>query len=162
MNELYFEDLQPGKRFRSLRSYQVTAEEIKEFAAKYDPQPFHLDEAAAMQTFFKGLVASGWMTAALVMRLRVESMHVAGGMIGAGVDEIKFTQPVRPGDSLRTETEVLSARRSASRPEIGMIKSNTLVYNQRDELVMRAVVSFVAQVRGHTVGNQVGNQAGVL
>ena len=87
-DELYFEDLQPGMKIRSIRSYEVTAEEIKEFAAKYDPQPFHLDEAAAEKTFFKGLAASGWMTAAITMRLRVESMHVAGGMIGAGVDEI--------------------------------------------------------------------------
>ncbi len=114
---LYFEDLQPGMKIRSIRSYEITAQEIKEFAAKYDPQPFHLDEAAAEKTFFKGLAASGWMTAAITMRLRVESMHVAGGMIGAGVDEIKFTQPVRPGDWLRTETEILSARRSTLQPE---------------------------------------------
>lgn len=147
-DELYFEDLQPGTKIRSVRSYEVTAAEIKEFAAKYDPQPFHLDEAAAAKSFFKGLAASGWMTAAIAMRLRVESMLVAGGMVGAGVDEIKFTQPVRPGDWLRSETEILSARRSVSRPENGVIKSRTLVYNQRDELVMRSVVNFIAPLRG--------------
>jgi acyl dehydratase len=82
-DELYFEDLQPGMKIRSIRSYEVTAEEIKEFAAKYDPQPFHLDEAAAEKTFFKGLAASGWMTAAITMRLRVESIHVADDQIYA-------------------------------------------------------------------------------
>ncbi len=78
-DELYFEDLLPGMKSRSIRSYEVTAEEIKEFAAKYDPQPFHLDETAAEKSFFKGLAASGWMTAAITMRLRVESMHVPVG-----------------------------------------------------------------------------------
>ena len=146
-DELYFEDLHAGMKFRSIRSYEVTTAEIKEFAAKYDPQPFHQDEAAAEKSFFKGLAASGWMTAAIVMRLRVESMHIAGGMIGAGVEDIKFTQPVRPGDSLRTETEILSARRLTSRPEYGMVRSSTLVFNQRDEMVMRSVVNFIAPVR---------------
>jgi acyl dehydratase len=147
VDELYFEDLLAGMKFRSIRSYEVTTEEIKEFAGKYDPQPFHLDEAAAEKSFFKGLAASGWMTAAIVMRLRVESMHIAGGMIGAGVEDIKFTQPVRPGDSLRTETEILSARRLTSRPEYGVVRSSTLVFNQRDELVMRSVVNFIAPLR---------------
>jgi acyl dehydratase len=147
VDELYFEDLLAGMKFHSIRSYKVTTEEIKEFAAKYDPQPFHLDEAAAEKSFFKGLAASGWMTAAIVMRLRVESMHIVGGMIGAGVEDIKFTQPVRPGDSLRTETEILSSRRSTSRPEFGVVRSSTLVFNQRDELVMRSVVNFIAPLR---------------
>jgi acyl dehydratase len=147
-DELYFEDLVPGMKITSIRSYEVTAEEIKEFAAKYDPQPFHLDEAAAEKSFFKGLAASGWLTAAIAMRLRVESIHVAGGMVGAGVDEIKFTQPVRPGDWLRTETEFLSARRSVTRPEVGVVKSATVVFNQRDEPVMRSVVNFLAPLRG--------------
>ena len=90
--ELYFEDLKVGMKIPSVRSYEVTATEIKEFAAKYDPQPFHLNEAAAEKTFFKGLAASGWMTAAITMRLRVESMHVAGGMRddwgGGGRDQV--------------------------------------------------------------------------
>ena len=146
-NELYFEDLYPGMKFNSNRSYEVTAEEIKEFAAKYDPQPFHLDEAAAENTFFKGLAASGWLTAAIVMRLRVESISIAGGMIGAGVDEIRFMQPVRPGDALRTEAEILAVRRSNSRPAYGVVRSRTLVFNQREELVMRSVVNFLAPLR---------------
>lgn len=146
-NELYFEDLYPGMKFNSNRSYKVTAEEIKEFAAKYDPQPFHLDETAAENTFFNGLAASGWLTAAIVMRLRVESISIAGGMIGAGVDEIRFMQPVRPGDALRTESEILAVRRSNSRPSFGVVRSRTLVFNQREEIVMRSVVNFLAPTR---------------
>ena len=146
-NELYFEDLYPGLKFNSSRSYKVTAEEIKEFAERYDPQPFHLDEAAGESSFFKGLAASGWLTAAIVMRLRVESIHIAGGMIGAGVEEIRWTQPVRPGDSLRTEAEILSVRHSASRPAFGVVRSRTVVFNQRDEVIMRSVVNFLAPLR---------------
>ena len=146
-NELYFEDLHPGLKFNSSRSYKVTAEEIKEFAEHYDPQPFHLDEAAGESSFFKGLAASGWLTAAIVMRLRVESIHIAGGMIGAGVEEIRWTQPVRPGDSLRTEAEILSVRHSASRPAFGVVRSRTVVFNQRDEVIMRSVVNFLAPLR---------------
>ena len=88
--ELYFEDFYVGQRFHSLGQAKVTAEEIKEFGQKYDPQPFHLDEAAGENSFFKGLAASGWLTAAIVMRLRVQSITVAGGMIGAGVEEMRW------------------------------------------------------------------------
>src|SRR3984885_14630865 len=137
-NELYFEDLYPGLKFNSSRSYKVTAEEIMEFAERYDPQPFHLDRAAGESSFFKGLAASGWLTAAIVMRLRVESIHIAGGMIGAGVEEMRWTQPVRPGDSLRTESEILGVRLSNSRKEYGVVRTRTLAYNQRDQVVMRS------------------------
>jgi acyl dehydratase len=147
VSELYFEDLQVGRRFNSDRSYKVTAAEIKEFAERYDPQPFHLDEAAGESSFFNGLAASGWLTAAIVMRLRVESIHIAGGMIGAGVDEMRWTQAVRPGDALRTEAEILEVRRSSSRPDYGVVKSRTTVFNQRDEVVMRSVVNFLAPLR---------------
>ena len=102
--ELYFEDLHPGMTFNSSRSYKVTAEEITEFGERYDPQPFHIDQSAGESSFFKGLAASGWLTAAIVMRLRVESIHIAGGMIGAGVEEIRWTAPVRPGDFPRART----------------------------------------------------------
>jgi len=145
--DLYFEDLHPGMKFNSNRSYRVTAEEIKEFAERYDPQPFHLDQAAGESSFFKGLAASGWLTAAIVMRLRVESIHIAGGMIGAGVEEIRWMQPVRPGDSLRTEAEILNVRHSNSRPEYGIVRSRTLVFNQRDEIIMRSVVNFLAPLK---------------
>src|ERR1700678_3791677 len=145
--ELYFEDFYVGQKFHSIGQAKVTAEEIKEFGAKYDPQPFHLDEAAGENSFFKGLAASGWLTAAIVMRLRVESIQIAGGMIGAGVEEIRWKQAVRPGDSLRTEAEVLSVRHSSSRPTFGVVRSRTLVYNQRDEIVMRSIVNFLAPVK---------------
>ena len=143
-DELYFEDLYPGMLFPSLSNYKVTADEIKEFAERYDPQPFHLDEAAGESSFFKGLAASGWLTAAIVMRLRVQSIRIAGGMIGAGVEEMRWTQAVRPGDTLRTEAEILHVRDSKSRPDFGIVRSRTTVFNQRDEVVMRSVVNFLA------------------
>ena len=151
--ELYFEDFYPGQTFNSQRSYKVTAEEIKEFAERYDPQPFHLDEAAGESSFFKGLAASGWLTAAIVMRLRVESIRVSGGMIGAGVEEMRWLQPVRPGDQLRTEAEILNTRHSQSRPTFGVVRSRTTVFNQRDEPVMRSVVNFLAPLRGAASGS---------
>ena len=145
--ELYFEDFHPGMKFDSLRSYKVTAEEIKEFAERYDPQPFHLDQSAGESSFFKGLAASGWLTSAIVMRLRVESIHVAGGMIGAGVEEMRWTHPVRPGDSLRTEAEIMGVRHSQSRPQYGIVRSRTTCYNQKDEVVLRSIVNFLAPLR---------------
>ena len=147
VTELYFEDFQIGQKFQSNRSVRVTAQEITEFAEKYDPQPFHLDEAAGKSTFFKGLAASGWLTAAIVMRLRVETIRVHGGMIGAGVEEIRWTEPVRPNDSLHTETEVIGLRRSKNRPELGLVTIYTLTLNQRDEVVMKSTVKFLAPLR---------------
>lgn len=149
MAELYYEDLYPGMKFSSRYTYKVTAAEIKEFAERYDPQPFHLDEAAGESSFFKGLAASGWLTAAIVMRLRVQSIQIAGGMIGAGVEEIRWMQPVRPNDVLRTEAEILNVRISTKRPALGVVRSRTLVFNQRDELVMRSVVNFLAPLRDY-------------
>lgn len=144
---LYFEDLHPGMKFDSLGSYKVTAEEIKEFAEHYDPQPFHLDQSAGESSFFKGLAASGWLTAAIVMRLRVESIRIAGGMIGAGVEEMRWTHPVRPGDSLRTEAEILNVRHSQSRPQYGIVRSRTVCYNQSGDVVLRSIVNFLAPLR---------------
>jgi len=147
MAEMYFEDFYLGQVILSAGSAKVSAEEIKEFAAKYDPQPFHLDEAAGEGSFFKGLAASGWLTAAIVMRLRVESIKVAGGMIGAGVEEMRWTLPVRPGDSIRTEIEVVGVRPSSSRPEYGLVTTTTLAYNQHDQVVLRSTVNFLAPLR---------------
>ena len=145
--ELYFEDFYVGQRFHSLGQAKVTAEEIKEFGQKYDPQPFHLDEAAGENSFFKGLAASGWLTAAIVMRLRVQSITVAGGMIGAGVEEMRWTEPVRPGDTIRTEIEVLGVRHSMSRPDYGIVRTRTLAYNQRNQVVLRSTVNFLAPTK---------------
>ena len=144
--ELYFEDFYIGQTFNSVGSFKVTAEEIKEFGQKYDPQPFHLDEAAGQGSFFKGLAASGWLTAAIVMRLRVASITVAGGMIGAGVEEMRWTTPVRPGDAIRSEIEVLGVRHSQSRPNFGIVRTRSTAYNQRNQVVMRATVNFLAPV----------------
>jgi acyl dehydratase len=146
--ELYFEDFYVGQRFDSVGTYKVTAREIKEFGEKYDPQPFHLDEAAGEGSFFHGLAASGWLTAAIVMRLRVLSIKVSGGMIGAGVEELRWTEPVRPGDTIRTEIEVITVRQSNSRKDYGVIRTRTLAYNQVNVVVMRATVNFLAPLTG--------------
>jgi len=148
--ELYFEDFYVGQKFASAGGAKVTAEEIKDFGTRYDPQPFHLDEAAGEASFFKGLAASGWLTAAIVMRLRVQSIKVAGGMIGAGVEEMRWITPVRPDDTIRTESEVLSTRLSVNRPTFGVIRSRTTVFNQNNDLVMRSIVNFLAPIRPST------------
>ena len=142
--ELYFEDFHIGQTFQSVGSAKITAEEIKEFAARYDPQPFHLDEAAGESSFFKGLAASG------VMRLRVESVKVFGGMIGAGVEEMRWTEPVRPGDTIRTEIEVVGVRTSQSRKNYGIVRTRTLAYNQRNQIILRSTVNFLAPLKSAT------------
>jgi acyl dehydratase len=145
--ELYFEDFHPGQKFNSERSYRVTAKEIISFGEQYDPQPFHIDEGAGRNSFFSGLCASGWLTAAIVMRLRVESIKVKGGMIGAGVEELRWTHPVHPEDKLRTESEILDVRRSASRPGYGIVRSRTTVFNQNNEIVMKSIVNWLAPLK---------------
>src|ERR1700761_6083191 len=145
--ELYYEDFYVGQKFHSIGQAKVTAEEIMEFGQKYDPQPFHLDQAAGENSFFKGLAASGWLTAAIVMRMRVQAIHVVGGMIGAGVEEMRWSQPVRPNDVIRTAIEVVGVRHSNSRPTLGIIRTRTLTYNQRNEIVMRSIINFLAPVR---------------
>ena len=118
----YLEDLEPGHKFVSGR-LSVEAERIKSFAAEFDPQPFHLNEDSARDSFFNGLAASGWHTAAMTMRLLVESdFKPAGGIIGAGFDDMRWPRPVRPGDELHVESEVLEVRPSKSRPDQGLIK----------------------------------------
>jgi len=145
--EMYFEDFYPGQKINSERSYRVTAKEIMSFGEMYDPQPFHIDEGAGRNSFFSGLCASGWLTAAIVMRLRVESIKVKGGMIGAGVDELRWTHPVHPDDKIRTESEILEVRRSVSRPGYGVIRSRTTVFNQENEIVMKSIVNWLAPVK---------------
>ena len=136
MDVRYFEDFAVGQRFRSNGTVTVTADDIKAFAAQFDPQPFHLDEDAALASFFGGLAASGWHTAALTMRLLVDSdMRPAGGTIGAGGEEMKWPLAVRPGDVLRVEAEVLEVRASRSRPDIGIVKVQLTTFNQADQPV---------------------------
>jgi acyl dehydratase len=142
MTERYLEDFAVGQTFGSGR-VRVNKERIKRFAAEFDPQPFHLDEEAARDTIFRGLVASGGYTAALTMRLVVESaLKPAGGIIGAGFEELRWPLPVRPGDELHVESEVLEVRQSKSRPNQGLVKVRTTTLNQNGE----AVQVFVATV----------------
>jgi acyl dehydratase len=136
VNEMrYLEDFEPGQKFVSGR-LRVDPERIKSFAAEFDPQPFHLDEKTARDTFFKGLAASGWHTAAITMRLLVDGeLKPAGGIIGAGFDEMRWPRPVRPGDALYVECEVLEVRPSKSRPDQGLIKVRTTTLNQNGDPV---------------------------
>jgi len=132
-SRLYFEDFEVGRRFTT-GSITVDADAIKAFAASFDPQPFHLDERAAEASFFGGLVASGWHTAALTMRLLVTSgLPIAGGVIGAG-GEVQWPRATRPGDELHAVSEVIAAKPSASHPERGMVTVRTETVNQRGEV----------------------------
>src|SRR5262245_28716081 len=131
---LYLEDLQVGQRFVSA-THRIDEEQIRTFAKQFDPQPFHLDQETAKATFFRGLVASGWHTAGITMRLFVESgLPIAGGIVGAG-GEITWPSPTRPGDVLRVESEVLELRPSRSRPDRGIATIRSETRNQRGEVV---------------------------
>ena len=148
--ERFLEDFAAGQKFAS-GSARVDAERVKRFAAEFDPQPFHLDEQAAERTFFRGLAASGWHTAALTMRLLVGSeLKPAGGIVGAGFDEFRGPRPVRPGDELHLEVEVLEVRPSKSRPEQGLVKIRTTTLNQRGEPVQVSVGHLIVPRRGAT------------
>jgi acyl dehydratase len=121
---------------------RVEADRIKAFAAEFDPQPFRLDERTARDSVFRGLAASGWHTAAMTMRVLVESEpRPAGGIVGAGFDEFRWPRPVRPGDELHLESEILEVRPSRSRPEQGLVKVRTTTFNQRGEPVQILVVN---------------------
>ena len=140
MAGLYFEDFKAGRVFGSARSIRVEKDEIIAFAKKYDPQFFHLDEEAARSSIFGGLVASGWLTAALTMRLLTErEAKPAGGSIGLGFDELRWPIPVRPGDELRVESEIIDVRPSRSRPDRGVVKMRTRTFNQHGQVVQEIV-----------------------
>ncbi|MGK9232643.1 MaoC family dehydratase [Inquilinus limosus] len=144
---LYLEDLEVGQRFGS-GTVAVTPEAIKAFAAEFDPQPFHLDEEAAKATFFGGLAASGWHTAALTMKLLVGSPYQpADGLIGGGTDEMRWPRPVRPGDVLRVESEILEIRPSRSRPDRGLVKTRITTLNQAGEPVQVMIANMVVPRR---------------
>lgn len=121
---------------------------IKAFAAEFDPQPFHLDDEAARNTIFAGLAASGWHTAALTMRILVESeFKPAGGLIGASFDELPWSRPTRPGDESHVESEILSVRPSSSRPSQGLVKLRITTFNQKDEPVQVFVANLIVPRR---------------
>ncbi len=147
MTVRFLEDFAVGQTFGS-RTTPVHQERIKSFAAEFDPQPFHLNERAACGTFFGGLVASGWHTAAVTMRLLVDSdVKPVGGIVGAGLDECRWPRPVRPGDELRVKSEVLEVRPSKLRPHQGLIKIRVTTLNQNDELVQILVANLVVPRR---------------
>src|SRR2546426_6348442 len=150
----FFEDFAVGQTFSSVR-LQTDKERIKTFGSEFYPQPFHLDEEAARDTMFGGLAAGGWHTAAITMRLLVESdLKPAGGIVGAGADEFRWPRPVRPGDELRTESEVLEVRPSRSRPGQGLIKVRTTTLNQNDEAVQVIIANLVVRRRPTQDGEQ--------
>lgn len=134
----YLEDIQVGDK-SSYGNYQVTREEVLEFASKYDPQPFHLDDEAAAKTHFGRISASGWHTAAMTMAMLVENLkkHRQAGLGSPGLDELRWLKPVYPGDTLRVESEITEVRPSRSRPEMGSIHSTITVFNQDNVPVMR-------------------------
>ena len=143
MKERYLEDFEAGQTFQSKR-IRIDADRIKSFAAEFDPQPFHLDERAATDSIFRGLVASGWHTAAITMKLLVEGdLKPAGGIVGASFDEFRWLQPVRPGDELRVESEVLAVRASKSHPDQGVIKVRTTTLDQNNEAVQVLVGNLI-------------------
>jgi acyl dehydratase len=131
---LYLDDFHVGQRFESA-THLIDTAQIKAFARQFDPQPFHLDEQAAKGTLFGGLVASGWLTAAITMRLQVESgLPIAGGIVGIG-GEMSWPRPTRPGDVLRVVSEVEEVTPSRSRPDRGVVRVRSETRNQRDEVV---------------------------
>jgi len=137
-----------GQKFGGAERVRVDVARIKSFAAEFDPQPFHLDENAAKQSIFRGLAASGWHTAAMTMRLLVQSeFKPAGGIIGAGFDEFRWPAPVRPGDELHLEIEVLEVRPSKSRPNQGLLKIRTTTKNQKGEAVQVSVGNLIVPRR---------------
>jgi acyl dehydratase len=146
---LYLDGLAAGQVYVARgRSEPLSVEAIKSYAAQYDPQPFHLNEADAVASLFGGLAASGWQTASLTMALLVRyGPKLAGGIIGAGLDELRWPRPVRPGDELRVDSEVLEVGPSKSRPNQGLVKLRTTTLNLNNEPVQVMIANLVVQRR---------------
>lgn len=145
----YFEDYVTG-RIERFGAYRVTREAVIDFASRYDPQPFHLDDAAAeANPIFGRLAASGWHSCAMVMRMLVDAWTEDGyfSLGGTGVDELRWTKPVYPGDTLSIEAEVLSTSAPRSKPAIGFVNFRISVFNQHDEVVMTMKVTNIQQRR---------------
>ena len=136
MSKIYFEDFSVGQ-VMSIGTRTVTEEEVLEFANKFDPQPFHTDKAKAEASIYGGLIASGWHTCAMAMRMMCDSYLLDAASLGSpGVDQIRWIKPVRPGDTLRGEREVTETKASNSKPDRGVVKLDWRLFNQNDELVM--------------------------
>lgn len=144
----FYEDMEVGT-VRRFGNYPVTREEVLEFAGKYDPQPFHLDDDAAARTHFGRLAASGWHTCSMTMAMMVESQKEAPRALigGAGIDELRWIKPVYPGDVLSCETELLDKRRSASKPGMGILRQRTTTFNQLGEKVLSMVTIIMVETR---------------
>jgi acyl dehydratase len=142
---LYFDDLHVGQRFTS-GTHLIDEAQIKAFARQFDPQPFHLDAEAAKETLFAGLAASGWHTAAISMRLVVESVPISGGIVGAG-GELTWPTPTRPGATLHVESEILELRPSRSHPDRGMATLRSETVNQHGEVVQVLIAKLVVPRR---------------
>jgi acyl dehydratase len=140
MKEHSYDDLKAGDRFKSV-PLEVTERQVIEFAHKFDPQMFHLNRKSAKRTIFKGLIASGWHTAAITMRLFVQTLNFVEGAIGLGVDELRWPNVVRPGDVLTVETEIVDLRPSRSKPGYGIIRLRNVTTNQRGEVVQTMLAS---------------------
>jgi acyl dehydratase len=151
--EQYLEDFERGQVIVGPTRIRVGVDEMKRFAAAYDPQPFHLDEKAAESSIFAGLAASGWHTAAMSMRLIVDSgIDIPGGLIGLGLEELRWPRPVRAGDELRVEMEVLNVRESKSRANQGLVTVKNTTLNQRDEVVQVSVSTLLVPKRSWPSG----------
>ena len=147
MTERYLEDLHVGDRFGS-GTFEVTEKGIVDFAQDFDPQPFHLDLDAAKRSVFHGLAASGWHTAAMSMKLFVTGgLRLAGGSVGLSVDKLQWPRPVRPGDTLRLQTEIVEVRPSRSKPDRGIIRIRNVTTNQNGEVVQTFLAAVLVRRR---------------
>src|SRR5262249_25513189 len=144
VDQAYLEDLAPGQVFTSEARAVVDAGSIKRFAGEFDPQPFHLDEATARPTFFKKLVASGWHTTAVTMQLLVQTLPLSEGVIGSGVDELRWPRPVKPGDTLRVQCEVIDVTPSKLHPSRGTVRMRMTTLNQNDQPVQTMIANLLA------------------
>jgi acyl dehydratase len=144
VKKAFLEDLAPGQVFTSDARAVVDAGAIKRFAGEFDPQPFHLDEASARPTFFKKLVASGWHTTAVTMQLVVKTLPLSHGVIGSGVDELRWPRPVKPGDTLRLHCEVIEVTPSKLDPSRGTVPVRMMTLNQHDQPVQTMVANLIA------------------
>src|SRR5579872_3085033 len=147
----YYEDFAVGQQFKSKRSYTIGKEDAIAFAREYDPQDIHIDEAKAKEGMFGGLVVSGWHTAAASMRLKTETelFKVAGGVVGLGLESVRWPRPTMPGDSLRIVITIVEKRLSNSRPGFGIVRYKVETLNQRDELVMDMLTAVIIPCRNH-------------
>lgn len=146
MEKRYFEDFEIGEQ-SEFGEYEVEKDEILEFAEQYDPQPFHVDEETAAQSHFGGLIASGWHSAAMAMRLLVDEYFSDHGSLGSpGVDELEWRRPVRPGDTLSLRVDVVDKRRLDSSESRGLVTLDIGMYNQNDESVLSMVANVLFPV----------------